>query len=114
MMFSKIDKKILIWIVIALVVILLLGLAIYRYMKEGGIKVQDTAGGIGTEIENNTPQVQVQPEDIQAQGANGGGTLTVCVDKCGDGICQTSDPECKDSMNCVCPENQQECPQDCK
>lgn len=98
MLFSKIDKKILIWLVIASVVILLLGLAIYRYTKEKGVKVQDSIGGIGTEAQQ------------------GGGTLTVCVDKCGDGICQKTDPNCdvNNNLNCPCPETLQECPQDCK
>ena len=63
---------------------------------------------------DNAPQVQVQAEGAVTQSDNGAGMLLVCVDKCGDGVCQKSDPECKDNLNCVCLETPQDCPQDCK
>ncbi len=90
------DKKFLIILVAVLVVILLLGIAAYRYLIADKANIQNSVGGIGTEIET-------QPQT----------GLFICADKCGDGVCQAPDPECK-SMNCVCLENQQECPQDCK
>ena len=64
--------------------------------------------------DNNVPQFQIEEGGIQAQGENGGGGLTVCLDKCGDNVCQEAE-ECADesSLNCVCLENAEECPQDC-
>ena len=124
--FSKIDKKILIILIIALVVILLLGIWIYRYLSAGGAKIENSAGGVQTQApateqnsnqnNNSPPQVQIPAGGVQSQGENGGGTLSVCLDKCGDGICQKTDPNCgKDNnLNCICPETPQECPQDCK
>lgn len=113
--FSKLDKRILIILIIILVAIILLGIAAYRYLIVDRVNVQNSVSGTETEmqasdqdsgnpLENSVPELKIEPEP----------GLFICVDKCGDGICQTSDPECKDSMNCVCPESQQECPQDCK
>jgi len=118
MIFSKIDKKVLIWLVIALVVILLIGIGIFRYISKSGIEVQDSAGGIKTEAlgtDNNTSQLQIQAGDVQVEGNNGGGTLTVCADECGDGVCQKDNIcDVNNNLNCICSETPQECPQDCK
>lgn len=108
------DKKILITIIFVLVIILIAGYFGYQYFSNMGTKVDNAVGE--TNIENNTPQVEVTTEGVKAEATNGGGTLTICVDKCGDNICQTTDIECsKDNdLNCVCLESLQECPQDCK
>ncbi len=122
-MFSRLDFKILIILIVVLALIFLLGVGVYRYLMKNGNEIQNSAGGANTEMqssdqdlsgqdleqknnvpENNAPEVKIETKP----------GLFICVDKCGDGICQTSDPECKDSMNCLCLENQQECPQDCK
>lgn len=67
--------------------------------------------------QNGQEQQRVQePENksgtpvIEMQEQSG---IFVCVDKCGDGICQPPEKEC-DNLNCVCLENPQECPADCK
>lgn len=114
MIFSKIDKKILIILIAVVVAILLIVFVAYKYILSPGIKVQNSAGGAQTE--KQTQQVQVQVGGVGAQGTNGGGTLSVCIDKCGDGICEKTDPNCSadNNLNCICPETPQECPQDCK
>ncbi|TSC94499.1 MAG: hypothetical protein CEN87_468 [Parcubacteria group bacterium Licking1014_1] len=99
-MFSKIDKKVLITLIIVLAVILLVSFFAYKYFKEIKITVEDSAGGANIEA----PEIEIEPQP----------GLFICADKCGDGLCQTSDPECKDNMNCVCPETKEECPEDCK
>ena len=123
---SKIDKKILLTLVILAAVILLVGFIIYKYSVGFRANVQDYTGGANTQApvteqnlnqnNNSLPQVQIQAGGAQAQGENGAGTISVCLYKCGDGICQKTDPNCgKDNnLNCICPETPQECPQDCK
>lgn len=67
----------------------------------------DKAGAI-----EEAPQIEVKaiPET-----ENGGGLLMVCVDKCGDGICQKAETACEGgNLNCVCFETPVDCPQDCK
>ena len=99
-MFTKIDKKILIISIIAFVAILLIGFLVYRNLSFGGAKVESN---------NSSSQVE-----IETKGTNNKGTITVCVDECGNGVCQKVNPYCADNLNCVCEETPQECPQDCK
>lgn len=40
--------------------------------------------------------------------------LFICLDKCGDGVCQTADLLCTDKLNCPCVESRDNCPSDCK
>lgn len=125
-MFSKIDKKVLIVSAVALVIILLAGFFVFRYLNQ--IKATETQNSLGgasidnsAEQKNNSAQ-QTSPVDIGAggvevnggSGGNGGDGFTVCADRCGDGICQKPDPSCKGKLNCTCPETPQDCPQDCK
>jgi len=130
-MFAKIDKKVLIISIVALVIVLLAGLFVFRYLSqikgtdmqnslqgasvENSVEEKSNAGGDNQGNQTEVPQVQIQADGIQSQGGNNGGGLTVCLDKCGDGTCQETDPNCTDkSINCICPETIQECPQDCK
>ncbi len=100
------NKKNLLVIIILAAAVVIAGFFAFLYMNQSkNAGVENSVGGTSVEQQNtseNTPAAQV------------GGGLTVCLDKCGDGICQKSDPDCKDSMNCICPETPQECPQDCK
>lgn len=116
------ERKNLIILIIALVVILSLGFMAYKYASGFGAKVENLKGR--AQIQNNSSnnssannqQAQVEVGGVQAQGEGGFGTLSVCVDKCGDGICQKTDSTCgKDNnLNCICPETHQGCPHDCK
>jgi len=115
-MFSKIDKKVLGILVIALLIILVIGLFAYKYISNNSSpEIQNTAGGVQTN-DQESPQVQIGPDDIQVQTGSSGGSLSVCLDECGNGICQQADNDCSmnDSMNCVCPESAQDCPNDCQ
>jgi flagellar basal body-associated protein FliL len=124
-MFSKIDKKLLIILIVFFVVVLLLGYAVYKYVIiDFGTKVQNETGGAQLEntqnpdennnSTNSAPQVEVQTDKGSANTADSG-SFSVCIDECGNGICQASDPNCdKKSMNCICPEAKADCPEDCK
>lgn len=110
--FSKIDKKLFIILIITLVCILLVGLAVYKYIRAGLQDAQNSAGGAQTEndlrgnsgLGDSIPNVQIEGE---------GAMFSVCIDRCGDETCQPSDPDCKDNLNCICPETHQDCPEDC-
>jgi len=123
-MFSKIDKKVLIILIVFLIVVLFAGFFVFKYLKEIKTTVQDSLGGTNTEEsgqQDNNSELSPNEEEqssidtlspqIEIESQPG---LSICADKCGDGVCQASDPECKNSMNCVCPETKQDCPSDCK
>ncbi len=127
-MFTKIDKKILIILVILLLVVLVAGFFIYKNLI-GSSATNDSEGSAlktpgeqAQEIQQNLGSQNIVPENqdlpsvnIKAEGQNGGGFLTVCLDKCGDGICQTADPNCKEgNSTCICAETKEECSKDCK
>jgi len=113
------NKKFLIAIIVILAVVLAAGFFTYKYLNQ--IKDTGTENFLGgANIENpadqtEIPQAQIEADGIQVEGSNAGGGLSICFDKCGDSICQKSDPDCREnSLNCICPETPQECPQDCK
>lgn len=106
-------KKILIISVIVIVVVLAAGFFVFKFLTQPENLIQTEQPN----NQNNTeevPQVQLEVGGVQTEGENNQGGLIICSDKCGDGVCQKSDPECKDNMNCICPETPQDCPQDCK
>jgi len=121
-MFSKIDKKILIIALIIFVIVLGVGILVYKNFKDNKPNIENSLGGANTVNENeqnqtqennNLPQIQAE---IKTEGNTGIGSLTVCLDQCGNGVCQKSDTNCEknDGSNCICAETPQECPQDCK
>ena|SRR3989344_6468722 len=116
-MFSKIDKKVLSILIVVVALALLAGFAGYKYVVSPKINVENKAGGADTEaVENQNPQVITNPNiEIETSGQSGGGTLMVCTDQCGNGICQPANPECvNDASKCTCAEDIQSCPEDCK
>jgi len=127
------NKFFLITIIVILAVVLAAGFFGFKYLNQiKQVETQNSLGGanienpaeqktnIGAENQNSqtqTPQVQIQAGGIQTEENSGGGSLSVCLDKCGDGICQKTDSECaktNSNLNCVCAETPQDCPQDCK
>lgn len=70
----------------------------------------DTAndGNPNNNTNNTGPGNDTSVELIQNDG------LLVCSDMCGDGICQEESSCEGGSLNCICPEVQLECPQDCR
>jgi len=100
-MFSKIDKKNLTIVVIFFIIGLLAGFLFVKYLKPEN-----------PNIENNS----LQTVQFEAEVQNGGGTLTICMDECGNGVCQQPEASCLDegSISCVCLETPTDCPQDCK
>jgi len=124
-MFSKIDKKILTIVLVFFVVILLIGVFIYINLNNNkpNPNIENSLGGTNTESPagneqntnpgNNQPQVEVKVEPDNS--SNSIGTFTICVDECGNGVCQAYDPDCEtEGLNCICSETHQDCPQDCK
>jgi len=119
-MFNKIDRNILIVSIIIIIVIIASGWVIYKCLNPNNPKVENTAGGLETqsteilpnEQNNETLPVEIQAE-VKATGTTGQGQLLICIDKCGDGICQGVQDDCG-TGNCSCPEDKTDCPQDCK
>jgi hypothetical protein len=113
---DKKDITILILIIVAVFAASMLG---YKYLnidKNSVSNVQNSQGGINTEQQDASKDIQVQIDQggIKAEGSSGGGgSITVCQDKCGDGICQMGDSKCS-GLSCVCPETTQTCTQDCR
>mgnify|MGYP001566604446 CR=1 FL=1 len=112
--FLKIDKKILIILGIILVVVLIAGFFIYKYSKDVEKTVQNNQeeeiiktprqGQEQPPVNLGNPQIEIQPQP----------GLTVCADRCGDGICQPANTICDDNLNCICAETKADCPGDCK
>ena len=117
------DKKIIIIIIIAAVLILVTGFLAYSYFN-----------GFNDGAEKQMPAQNYQQEELPKENINGNndgqktgaqtdietnkpkGSFTICVDNCGDRICQKPESigDCSEnSLNCSCPENYSECPQDC-
>ena len=112
--FSKIDKKILIILSVILIVVFFAGFFVYKYLKDVEKTVQNNEEEVIIETSEQgqeQPPVDLGSPQIEIQSQPG---LTICVDKCGDDICQALDPECKDNMNCTCAETKVDCPGDCK
>ena len=112
--FLKIDRRILIAIGIVLIVALIAGFLVYRYSRDIGETAQNNGSEIiietpGEQIITPSENAQTEPQpDLPVQPG-----LTVCADKCGDGICQPAGTICQDSLNCVCAETRADCPSDC-
>lgn len=123
MIFSKIDKKILLTAVIVLFLFLVFGLLIFKNTKND-LSVQNTTGGINTEnkpvqtINGNTDGIKAVNGQAKIEQINNNskttGVIIVCQDKCGDGVCQPAGTICPDKLNCICAETKADCPQDCK
>lgn len=104
-------------LIVVLAVILISGFLFYKYLSRLPESVENSGEGVSTENlsedqGDNAPQLQIEQGDIEVQAQNGGGSLTVCLDKCGNNVCEKTE-ECTDGLNCVCPETPEECPQDC-
>lgn len=120
-MFPKIDKKILIILIIVLIAFLVAGYFVFKYTKEIRTRTQDLSDGANTEeeqsektepsLDEENSAVEIEYPRIEADPESG---LFICVDQCGDKVCQTSDTECKDNINCICPETKEDCPSDCQ
>jgi hypothetical protein len=115
------NKKNIIISIVVLIALLVVLFFVYEFFSTPKEPVKDVIGGVNTEqpiaptTNNNSDSVQVQTEEIKVEETTSKGTLTICLDKCGDGFCQTSDPKCdKPDLNCICLETKADCPQDCK
>lgn len=121
-MFPKIDKKILIILIIVLVIFLFAGYFVFKYTRDIRTRAEDSIGGANTEqqeqqgnkepsLDEENYSVEIEYPRVKTEPQSG---LFICVDQCGDKICQTSDAECKDDLNCICAETKTDCPSDCQ
>ena len=121
------NKKILSIVLVLVVVILAGGVYAWKASSAKPAKVENSIGGTNTEIKQ-PEQPKVQPEQpkapaktgtqievggVKAESETGQGSLNICLDKCGDGICQKEDKDCAGGT-CVCAEAHEDCPEDCK
>lgn len=116
-------KKQIITLVILIGVVLLGGFAVYYFMPTANEDAQNTENAENqdtpdTQVVNPLvppPSVQLESGGITAEGTSGESMLIACVDSCGDGVCKNTGPDCNaNTLNCVCPENPQSCPEDCR
>ena len=109
-MISKNNKKVL--IAVAIILVVLVGIVLLKQIFDNDSNVQNSAGG--AKIENIGPNVELGDIEIETKGSSSSGGLTVCTERCGDGVCQTKDDACvNENLSCICPETLQDCPQDC-
>lgn len=114
MQFIKLDKKVLGILAVILVVVLTGAFFGYKYLSNPTPTPEDLTGGTFNsageeEKSDNLPDIQIKTDQPIDNG------FSVCSDQCGNGVCQKEDLSCdKKSLNCVCAENSQDCPQDCK
>lgn len=110
------NKKILLIIILLVVVLVIAGYLGFNYYKEVN-KGEDIQENLENDTSSDIIDNPVQIQDIQVNndGDNPRGLL-VCVDACGDGVCQRAGDPCGDAgnLNCSCAETPQDCPQDCK
>lgn len=128
-MFTKIDKKVLIVAIVVLLLVLGVVFFAYTYLVSGKKDLnsnnsqatqQQTIQAPQDNTQENNPIIEeLEKPQIQFQnptiGTQEKGSLMICADKCGDGICQKAGEVCpeNDHLNCACGETIQECPQDC-
>lgn len=114
--FSKIDKKILIILGIILIIVLLAIFFAFKYSKDVGETVQNEEENIIIETPSSDQEqspLSLEGVEVETQQEEQSG-FSICVEQCGDGICQPVGTICKDSLNCVCAETKEDCPSDCK
>lgn len=115
------NKKLFILGIIVVVLIVFGGTLVYYKKTADEQKGEDFASLIDNEKneeskENSESQLPPQIEIQAVSGENASeGSLIICVDKCGDGVCQNEETVCEGgNLNCVCVETMINCPQDCK
>jgi len=117
-MFKNINKKVLIIAVVFLVLLLVGGFFTYHYFAKTKTLIPNDENSLNKQgdqqenTQNPQDQANVGISNIEIEEGNKSGLL-ICVDKCGDSICQKAEGQCN-NFNCVCLEDKQECPQDCK
>ena len=112
-MLSKIDKKIVIIVGVVVVIALVAGFIAYKYLGDIRNEVSNDENALQNEnTENNqepadnlgqeAPKIQLEA-GVGGVGEEGAGELLVCMDECGNGVCQPADTECDPkSLNCIC------------
>ncbi|MBI2054011.1 MAG: hypothetical protein HYT36_01635 [Candidatus Staskawiczbacteria bacterium] len=126
-MFLKKDRKILMFSAAGLVIFAAAGFLIFDYSEQAKTTAENSSNMEAEEqydedflprqdaveqAENSGEQNANLPE-IKIEAIQGTG-LSICQDKCGDGVCQAEESECDKGMNCICKETKEECPADCK
>jgi len=118
-MFIMVYRKGLIIAVIALVMLVIFSIIFYQYLLSKNaaklLLLSSPTPDMTMITPSPSPSVHVEAGGFTAEGTNGAGSFTICLDKCGDSICQKEDTACTPGdFNCTCHETPKECPQDCK
>ena len=113
------SKKILIVGIVILVIIILVVAYFVAYSRPTVTPVENESPVKEEPVKEESiikaGDVQVITGDVGSQTDENVGVLSICKDECGDGVCQSIDPNCGNSdLNCICLETVKECPQDCK
>lgn len=99
------NKKIILILIVAFAVFFIAGVLVFQYIN----KIEST--------ENNSVNTEKSPANSEAvknkENKENKGSLIICADKCGDGICQISNEDCGE-IDCICLETPQDCPKDCQ
>jgi hypothetical protein len=104
------NKKTLLILVIAFVVLFVAGFFIFQYTD----KIESVQGNpAGSQETESSPANNETGSEKIEEATKPTGSLLICADKCGDGICQISNENCGE-IDCICLETPQDCPQDCK
>lgn len=113
--FSKIDRKVLIVLVIILIMALVAGILSYRYLKQvrEEIKQKETEKIEGAGWQTGILEIQNEPDSQVSGDSDDNSFITICVDKCGDNFCQTVDSISSNDSNLPCSETPETCPKDC-
>lgn len=119
----KINKKLI--AILILIFVAFLGFGIYTFYlpaNKNPEKITDDKSGQDLPSQQVNVDNSVKPNPVVSLpggvevGGSGVGKLTICSDRCGDGVCQAiADPKCSsDEFECICLETKPECPADCK
>lgn len=101
------NKKIILILIITFAVFFIAGVLIFQYINKIDSAENRSADAVENLESNQSSMEKTEPVEKPK------GSLSICMDKCGDGICQISNEDCGE-IDCICLETPQDCPKDCQ
>ncbi|KKP33231.1 MAG: hypothetical protein A2312_00870 [Candidatus Staskawiczbacteria bacterium RIFOXYB2_FULL_32_9] len=117
------NKKVLVISLVVLIIILVMGVFVFFNLKDVKApvsnfvsEINNPENGISNNVEQKVedPKIEIGIPEIETENGKNPPGLQICVDVCGDGVCQPVGTICKDNLNCPCEETKEYCPQDCR